>query len=302
MKKLIAIICLSCIFSTFVMPVKGFADKIVVIDPGHGGKFAGTCGYSGRETGYCEKDANLDVAIKLQNILMENGFEVKLTRHSDKEFGEFLRDEEGKNEDGDFHNRMKLANEFVMENNEQAVFISIHHNASATNPFIRGIETYYYDGVNHYKSAYPHDPLQLVYLQENKRLAETVQQYLVDELKLPNRKVHNDQSFYVIRNAQMPSILVELGYMINRNEEKLIKTAEYQERAAAAIAEAIETYFDVFEVYNSTNHKLATFLNEEDALTYANQSKSAVIVFDKYQQKVIYDQREKELKHYTQPY
>ncbi len=272
----------------FLFPFTYYAEKTVIIDVGHGGKYSGTCGYSGSATGFCEKDANLLVALKLQEILKPTDIKVHLTRTTDMEFAPFLKSADGTTDGGDFDVRMKKANAFAVNNNNNSIFISVHHNAHPTNPFRRGIETYYYDGVNHGKAEYPHDPLQIKYLSENKRLAEVIHPILVDSLRLPDRKIHSDQSFYVIRNAQMPSILVELGYMINRHEEKLIKTASYQKAAAAALAKGIEAYFAVFEVYGSNNERLATFSDEIDALSYAYTVKSAISVLDKNRQKTIY--------------
>ncbi|QOR66360.1 N-acetylmuramoyl-L-alanine amidase [Cytobacillus suaedae] len=277
------------LFIFFLFPVTYYAEKTVIIDVGHGGKYSGTCGYSGSATGFCEKDANLLVALKLQEILKPTDIKVHLTRTTDMEFAPYLKKDDGTTDGGDFDVRMKMANAFAENNNNHSIFISIHHNAHPTNPFRRGIETYYYDGVKHGKTEYPHDPFQIKYLSENKRLAEVVHPILVDSLRLPDRKIHSDQSFYVIRNAQMPSILVELGYMINRHEEKLIKTESYQEEAARALAKGIEAYFAVFEVYGSNNERLATFSNEIDALRYAFSINSAISVFDKKRQKTIYE-------------
>ena len=272
-------------------PTTSFAEKTVIIDPGHGGKFSGTCGYSGSQTGFCEKDANLAVALRLQQILKNTDITVQLTRSSDIDFAPFLKNPDGITKDGDLDLRMKIANDTAKNNNNNSIFISIHHNANPTNPFKRGIETYYYDGLNYAKAEYPYDPLQLKYLSENKRLAEVVHPILIDSLGLPNRKIHSDQSFFVNRNAQMPSILVELGYMINRNEEKLIITDQYQEDAATALAAAITVYFKVYEVYGMGENRLATFETEIDALSYAYSVKSAIAVFDKDQQKVIYEKQ-----------
>ena len=55
----------------FIFPTSSFAEKIVVIDPGHGGRYSGTCGYSGGRTGFCEETANLLVGLKVQEILKE---------------------------------------------------------------------------------------------------------------------------------------------------------------------------------------------------------------------------------------
>ncbi|MCT8137654.1 N-acetylmuramoyl-L-alanine amidase [Anaerobacillus sp. CMMVII] len=93
--------------------------------------------------------------------------------------------------------------------------------------------------------------MQITYLSENKRFAELVHPRLVRDLGLIDRKVRNDQSFYVIRNAQMPAILVELGFMTNPDEEKLIKTNSFQQKAAQSLADSIVNYFKVFEVFDA---------------------------------------------------
>lgn len=283
MRKKLTRVLFLLIFILYLFPATSFAEKIVVIDPGHGGKFSGTCGYSGNKTGFCERDANLLVALKLRDILKSTDIKVHLTRSTDIAFASYLRDA-----GGDFEKRMKIANDFAKDNNDNSIFISIHHNAHPTSPFIRGIETYYYDGVNHYKDEWPPDPMQLTFLSESKRLAEVVQPRLISSLGLIDRKIRNDQSFYVIRNAQMPAVLVELGFMTNREEEALIKTTFFQQKGAQALADSIINYFKVYEVFDATNKKLKTFKNKADAITYAESVKSTVTVFDKDKQTVIF--------------
>ncbi|WP_185806967.1 N-acetylmuramoyl-L-alanine amidase family protein [Bacillus salinus] len=267
-------------------PTLASAEKLVIIDPGHGGKFYGTCGFSGVQTGYCEKDANLEVALLVRKYLQQDtNIRVELTRSDDREFAPILRGNEG---EGDLAKRIQLANELAATNNQQTIFISIHHNAHPTNPFRRGVETYYFDGIQHANPTYPFDPLQLLFRDDSKRLAESVHPALVNQLATPDRRIHNNQSFFVIRNAQMPAILLELGYMSNRFEEQSIRAKTFQQTAAKAIAEGITSYFQVYEVYGANDRKLATFQHEIDALTYAKQTRSAIHVFDKDRQKVIY--------------
>src|SRR5690606_23394238 len=218
----------------FTAPNNSFAEKVLVVDPGHGGRYGGTCGFSGNTTGICEKDVNLQVALKLREVLKNSDITVHLTRTKDVHFSPYLQ-----NAGGDMDLRMKNANGFVRGNNDNSLFVSIHHNAAAS-PYVTGLETYYYDGKNHYSKQYPPDPMQLQYLNESKRFAEEVHPRLVSNLKRPDRKIHNHMSFYVLRNAQMPAILVELGFMTNKQEESLIKSASYQQKAAEAIAEGVK--------------------------------------------------------------
>jgi N-acetylmuramoyl-L-alanine amidase len=273
-------------------PTTSFAEKVLVIDPGHGGKFTGTCGYSGNKTGFCEKDANLSVALKLKGLLKGSGIKVYLTRETDKEFAPYLR-----NEGGDFEKRMAIANGYVKGNNNNSIFISIHHNAHPRSPYVKGLETYYYDGVHHYNPDWPHDPLQIKYLPDNKRLAEEAHPRLLKKLQLIDRGIQNDQSFYVIRNAQMPAILVELGYMTNKEEEARIKTSQYQWNAAKALAEAVKNYFKVFEIYDSSGKRLALFKTSTEAINFAKKQTKLVRVFDKDKQIYIYTNARYEVYH-----
>jgi N-acetylmuramoyl-L-alanine amidase len=273
----------------FGFPLLGSAEKIVVVDPGHGGAFTGTCGYT-REPGkdLCERDVNLSVSLKLKEALKGTGIRVYLTRESDIHFAPFLKNANGSLTGGDYDLRMKKANGFANGNNDNSIFVSVHHNASPTSTYVKGYETYYYDGVTHAKPEYPHDPLQIKYLQDSKRLAEITHPNVVKDLGLIDRRIRSDQSFVVIRNAQMPSILVELGYMTNPQEEARIKTTDYQTKAAQALAKGIINYFKVFEVYRDST-KLATFKSKEEAINFASKQTGNIKVFDKDQQSYIWE-------------
>jgi N-acetylmuramoyl-L-alanine amidase len=273
----------------FAFPAFGSAEKVVVIDPGHGGAFTGTCGYT-REPGkdLCERDVNLNVSLKIREALKGSGITVYLTRETDTHFAPFLKNADGSLTGGDYDLRMKKANAYASGNNDNSIFVSVHHNASPTSMYVKGYETYYYDGVKHAKPEYPHDPLQIKYLPDSKRLAETTHPNVVTDLGLIDRNIRSDQSFVVIRNAQMPSILVELGYMTNPQEEARIKTADYQTKAAKALAKGIINYFKVFEVYKE-NSKIATFKTKTEAINFASKQNGFIQVFDKDQQSYIWD-------------
>ncbi|WP_421381527.1 cell wall-binding repeat-containing protein [Bacillus salacetis] len=267
--------------------------KTVVLDPGHGGKYSGTCGYSGNNTGYCEEQANLDVALKVRDLLRNTDIRVLMTRDTDKHFSEYTS-----GDGGDLDVRTKLANELVKGNNDNSIFISIHHNASPYTPYVKGLETYYYDGLKYYDSRWPHDPLQIEYLPESRRLAEDVHPRLVSNLGYIDRGVHSDEAFYVIRNAQMPSILVELGFMTNREEEANIKSPANQQKAAEAISNAVINYFKVFEVYDSKNNRLGVYATKEEAIKQANnETRYYRKVIDKDKQSVIYENYQYEVHH-----
>ncbi|MFP7297226.1 cell wall-binding repeat-containing protein [Neobacillus niacini] len=279
------------LFAIFLFPSGAFAEKMVVIDPGHGGKFSGTCGYT-KESGkdLCERDVNLSVGLKVREALKSSGIKVFMTRDGDVGFAS--------NSSDDLRARTNIANGFITGNNDNSIFISIHHNASPTSPYVKGYETYYYDYHN-LDPMYPYDPLQVKYLNDSKRFAEVIHPNVVNTLGLIDRRIHNDQSFYVIRNAQMPSVLVELGYMTNREEESRIKTADYQQKAAQALANSIISYFKVFEVYQNDTKK-ATYKTKNEAINYAQTLSGNVRVFDKDAQQDVWENSNFEVYHKSQ--
>lgn len=276
----------------FLFPSSSFAEKLLVLDPGHGGKYSGTCGYSGNKTGFCEETANLLVGQRVREILKNTGIRVFMTRDTDREFSTVSAS-------ADLIERMKVANQAAVNNNDNSLFISIHHNASPSSPYVKGLETYYYDGVNHYQPDYPPDPIQMGYLSESKRLAETVHPKLLNLLGSTNRGIGNDQSFYVIRTAQMPAVLLELGYMTNKEEEARIKSADFQQRAAQAIADAAIEFFKVFEVHDDNGKIVKMFKTQQEAINYANQLSYNARVFDKDKQTYTYTNSRYEVYHRT---
>jgi N-acetylmuramoyl-L-alanine amidase len=290
-QKIYSFIGMCILFAIFLFPTGVFAEKMVVIDPGHGGKFSGTCGYT-KESGkdICERDVNLSVGLKLREALKSSGIKVFMTRDMDLGFAS--------NSSDDLKARTDLSNGFVKGNNDNSIFISIHHNASPTSPYVKGYETYYYD-FNNLDPMYPYDPLQVKYLNDSKRFAETIHPTVRNALGLIDRKIHNDQSFYVIRNAQMPSVLVELGYMTNREEESRIKSADYQQKAAQALANSIISYFKVFEVYQNETRK-AVYKTKNEAINFAQTLSGSVRVFDKDAQRDVWENSNFEVYHKSQ--
>ncbi|MFQ3545397.1 N-acetylmuramoyl-L-alanine amidase [Halobacillus rhizosphaerae] len=255
--------------------------KVVILDPGHGGIYGGTSGYSGVQTGYYEKKANLDSAIKIQHVLEDRGYTVHMTRTTDKDFGTPVHN--------DLRNRMELANKWAEGNNDNSIFLSIHHNAAPYGPGVRGYETYYFDIDNGIDPTYPPDDMQIKYSPESKRLANLIHSEVLNDVSMtegPQGITGND--LYVTRNAQMPSALLELGYMSNPQEEKLIKSNSFQQQFADAVGDAVDKYFSVYEVYDYQNNRLEIFHDKDAAIDFA-KSKENVYVLDKISQKRIYN-------------
>lgn len=264
--------------SFFVFPLTSFAEKVLVIDPGHGGMDSGATGDNGK---VLEKNLNLEIALKIREELKNSDIKVYITREDDS----YLSLQE----------RTDIANKLVNGNNDHSIFISIHHNSVANKESrekVKGLETYYYDPVKHYKPQYPADPMQYNYVQDNARLAKLVHNSILDSVKsyykINDRGIKDSQAFFVIRNSQMPAVLVELGYVSNSAEVKVLNTSEFQTRAAKGIAEAVKRYFKVFEVYDMSNNKLATFEKKEDAINFAKKQNKPVKIFDKDKQMYIH--------------
>ncbi|MGH4126047.1 MAG: N-acetylmuramoyl-L-alanine amidase [Clostridium sp.] len=178
----------------------------IVIDPGHGGRYSGAVGPMGTK----EKDVVLQISLKVGNILVENGVETVYTRTSDK-IAPSTNVTESLQAICDVSNNAK-----------PNYFVSIHANSWDV-VTVSGIETYYSKG-----SA------------AGQKLAQNVQTELIKATGRVDRKIKPvTTELYVIRNTNATSILVETSFLSNPTEEKLLKTEDYQNKLAKAIATGI---------------------------------------------------------------
>ncbi len=184
-------------------------SNVVVLDPGHGGKDSGAIGF-----GTQEKGINLAVALRVGQILEKQGVNVEYTRTDDT----YLTLSE----------RAELANEL-----NAAIFVSIHSN-STTNSDAHGTETYYWAPIDDYDLFWQKA--------ERSRLANCIQDQLVNTLGRTDRGVKQNQAFTVLVKTQMPSALTEISFLSNPEENALLVTSSYQKRAAQAIADGILEY------------------------------------------------------------
>lgn len=182
-------------------------EKIVVIDAGHGGSDGGAAtSHDGVQ--YIEKNINLAVAKKVRDILTANGIKVEMTREGDT-YPTLLE-------------RSELANSLGA-----AMFISIHSNSSADYPDASGIEVYY-SSTNNGTS----------YGLTSKKLAETILKNLIKNTSAVNRGVKTAQHV-VTRTSEMPAVLIELGFITNKDEALNLYSDAYQDLLASAIAGAV---------------------------------------------------------------
>lgn len=194
------------------LPLSG---KIVVLDPGHGGFDGGAVS----KDGLVEKEVTLEIALYLRDLLQESGALVKMTRETDKELSTPEDKKQGRRKSADLKNRAHIVN-----NSEGDFVVSIHLNSIGSAKW-RGAQTFY-------------NPQ----LQENQDLAVLVQDELIRNLENTDRKAKKNQDIFILRQAQIPAVLVEVGFLSNREEANLLRSTEYQKKVAASIYQGILRY------------------------------------------------------------
>lgn len=227
---------------------------VIVIDPGHGGKDPGTIGVSGTY----EKDITLQVSKKLGNLIERNlkGVKVVYTRSNDS----FV----------ELYKRSQIANDAGGK-----LFISIHCNSTPSKPSnANGFEIYLLrpgktesaisiaerensvirmeEGYQRRYKELTEENFILVTLQQlgfmkySERFAEITSETIASRKRIRNSGV-KQAGFYVLVGASMPNALVELGYLSNSNEEKVLKSESGQNFIAQALFEGIKTYKGIYE-------------------------------------------------------
>lgn len=220
--------------------------KIVVLDPGHGGKDPGAIGYSG----VYEKNITLAMAKELKIILEKEGYKVHLTRSTDIFIP--LRD------------RVKIARKYNAD-----LFMSIHAD-SAVNRSAKGLSVYTLSETASDKEAAALAEREnkadvvagLNLLEHSKEVSdilinlaqrETMNRssefaaFMVQEMRKSVKltdNTHRFAGFAVLKAPDVPSVLLEMGYLSNRVEERLLKQKDYRRKLAVSASKAVEKYFD----------------------------------------------------------
>jgi N-acetylmuramoyl-L-alanine amidase len=180
----------------------------IILDPGHGGHDIGTQSIS--KPRYQEKSLNLVTAKFVRDYLQQLGYQVIMTRETDK----FIS----------LDKRAKMANE-----RQPTLFVSIHYN-SAPIAAAQGIEVFFYQSKEDKERTH-----------KSKILAQAVLKNVVAETQAKSRGVKAG-NFLVIRQTTMPAILVEGGFVTNENELQNLKDPVYLKRLAWGIVKGIEEY------------------------------------------------------------
>ena len=188
--------------------------RTIIVDPGHGGADGGAVGIDGT----LEKDINLAIALKLREMLAIQGYEVLMTREKD----EMICDEGlqgiGRQKKSDMRNRLKQ-----MQDHPGAVVLSIHQNLFSEEKY-HGAQMFY--GKN--------NPF-------SRELAQTLQETFVKNLQPENlREIKKgEKDLYLLWQSENPIVLVECGFLSNREECARLRDDTYQGQVAFTILEGL---------------------------------------------------------------
>lgn len=194
--------------------VKDVAGNKVVVDAGHGGSDPGKIGINGLE----EKEVNLAIAQYVEELLKKEKIEVVMTREKD----EMLSEDSGeKTKIGDMKMRVEQINK-----EKPLLTVSIHQN-SYPQEEIKGAQVFYY-----------------THSEEGKEAAEIMQESLLVLDDTNHRKAKANDTYYLLKRTESPTIIVECGFLTNTEEAGLLKQEEYQKKVAEAIVAGIKAYME----------------------------------------------------------
>ncbi|WP_084117629.1 N-acetylmuramoyl-L-alanine amidase CwlD [Clostridium acidisoli] len=219
--KLIILIVLIFISSNVIInaeELKKDDKKIILIDPGHGGIDGG----AESKNGITEKDINLKIGLNLKKRLEKQHFKVVMTRDKDKG----LYSDEGKirkKKLEDLNNRCKMKEESNCD-----MFVSIHLNKFPQSKYY-GAQVWYSDNKN------------------STELAHIIQENLREDLNDDSGRVEKPalELYKVLRcSKNIPSVIVECGFLSNEEEAYKLNTDKYQNKIAESICKSIKMYYD----------------------------------------------------------
>jgi N-acetylmuramoyl-L-alanine amidase len=185
------------------------AEKLVVIDPGHGGDDPGSQAIRDGVEILNEKDINLDIALRLNRMLKAAGVSTYILRDKDTSISLYDRPARANAANGD-------------------LYVAVHNNSFPDKPEVKGTEVYYNSKAN-----------EADYGIYSKRLAELVYEELKSALGTEGRRIKNEPGYAVLNKTQMPAIIIEGAYLSNTDDLKLMLTDEFRENYARAAAKAI---------------------------------------------------------------
>lgn len=194
------------------------SNHTIILDAGHGSPDGGATGSDGS----IESDLNLDIVLKLQNLLESSNCTVILTRSDENGIYESDSNTIREKKISDMKNRVNIAN-----NSNAEMFVSVHMNK---------LEQTQYSG---WQTFYKNQD------ENSKKIAERIQLSLNSFLKKENtRSIKSISGIYLTKNVQIPLVLVECGFLSNAEENKLLQTDSYQNELAWSIYIGIMDYLN----------------------------------------------------------
>ncbi|WP_159459725.1 N-acetylmuramoyl-L-alanine amidase [Scatolibacter rhodanostii] len=197
-----------------------YRNEIIVLDAGHGGEDGGAMGVNGA----LEKDINFTITQMVKDRLEEQSIQVILTRDSDTLIGDNTLPSIAERKRSDTKKRLEIVKEY-----DNCTFVSIHQNHFTQEKY-KGAQIFY--SRNRTESAL---------------LAESIRSEIVENTQPENSRESKaaSKNIYILYYSQMPSVLVECGFISNYEEaNKLIQT-EYQEKIAISITDGIINYLEM---------------------------------------------------------
>ena len=191
------------------------AGRILCVDAGHGGYDGGA---RARDSGQWEKHLNLAVAEQTQMALEKLGAQVIMTRTQDVDYTDAANSGATRKR-RDMNHRLSLA-----QAGGAQLMVSIHMNEYRDRS-VSGPQVFYRKGAD-----------------DSRLLAGCMQAALIQTLHPPKERVAQAGDYYILK-LEIPSVLVECGFISNPAEEKLLRTQAYQQQLGEAIAQGIYTYF-----------------------------------------------------------
>ncbi len=189
---------------------------VIVIDPGHGGEDGGAAA-----NGLLEKDINLSIALKLRDMLKAAGYKTVMTREEDVSIYDTSSSTTREKKNSDLKNRTE-----IMNSDKNNILVSIHQNK---------FEQEKYSGTQMFYSV--NDP-------GSEKLAEELRKSVTGLLQPENKRELKpaSDSIYILKQAQVPAVIAECGFLSNAHEASKLSDEAYQQKMAFALCCGIMSY------------------------------------------------------------
>ncbi len=194
--------------------------RTVVLDAGHGGEDGGAVGVDG----IVEKDINLAISLKLRDLLEASGYNVVMTRDKDEAIYDSTAESLREKKRSDLHNRADIIKENSKDN---TIFVSIHQNKFPDSKYF-GTQVFYSKNNS-----------------ESQGLANGIKDCVVSLIQPDNTREIKpaEKNVYLLNNAEIPAVVVECGFLSNKEEAAKLSQDDYQGRVAFCVYCGITNHF-----------------------------------------------------------